>query len=186
MNKVKYIIIACMLFVSAFVCGQQVKIEYTGTDSLWVSELYAFAWNKQVPLNFENGVAVYKVNRTPKVFRLVSKSGFSSLFMVGEDEEVKIKIVESRPLKIQVEGDKSGIFYHLFDEINQQYIAGKQGLIEDYMEAHLNADTVLAGLVKKKLDKLRDKREKAYWKVFRRAVNAKKINDVLISSNIPL
>ena len=101
MNKVKYIIIACMLFVSAFVCGQQVKIEYTGTDSLWVSELYAFAWNKQVPLNFENGVAVYKVNRTPKVFRLVSKSGFSSLFMVGEDEEVKIKIVESRPLKIQ-------------------------------------------------------------------------------------
>ena len=115
-----------MLFVSAFVCGQQVKIEYTGTDSLWVSELYAFAWNKQVPLNFENGVAVYKVNRTPKVFRLVSKSGFSSLFMVGEDEEVKIKIVESRPLKIQVEGDKSGIFYHLFDEINQQYIAGKQ------------------------------------------------------------
>ena len=186
MNKVKYIIIACMLFVSAFVCGQQVKIEYTGTDSLWVSELYAFAWNKQVPLNFENGVAVYKVNRTPKVFRLVSKSGFSSLFMVGEDEEVKIKIVESRPLKIQVEGDKSGIFYHLFDEINQQYIAGKQGLIEDYMEAHLNADTVLAGLVKKKLDKLRDKREKAYWKVFRRAVNAKKINDVLIISNIPL
>ena len=185
-NKVKYIIIACMLFVSAFVCGQQVKIEYTGTDSLWVSELYAFAWNKQVPLNFENGVAVYKVNRTPKVFRLVSKSGFSSLFMVGEDEEVKIKIVESRPLKIQVEGDKSGIFYHLFDEINQQYIAGKQGLIEDYMEAHLNADTVLAGLVKKKLDKLRDKREKAYWKVFRRAVNAKKINDVLIISNIPL
>ena len=54
------------------------------------------------------------------------------------------------------------------------------------MEAHLNADTVLAGLVKKKLDKLRDKREKAYWKVFRRAVNAKKINDVLIISNIPL
>ena len=66
MNKVKYIIIACMLFVSAFVCGQQVKIEYTGTDSLWVSELYAFAWNKQVPLNFENGVAVYKVNRLLK------------------------------------------------------------------------------------------------------------------------
>ena len=186
MNKLKYIIIACMLFISAFVCGQQVKIEYTGTDSLWISELYAFAWNKQIPLSFENGVAVYKVSRTPKVLRLVSKSSFSSLFMVGENEEVKVKIIESRPLKIQVKGDNSGIFYHLFDEINQQYIAGKQGLIEDYMEAHLNADTVLAGLVEKKLDKLRDKREKAYWKVFRRAVDAGKINDVLVISNIPL
>ena len=186
MNKLKYIIISCMLFISTFVYGQQIRIEYTGTDSLWISELWAFAWNKQVPLNFENDIAVYQVNKTPKVLRLVSKYGFSSLFMVGDDETVEVKVVESRPLKIEVKGDKSSVFYHLFEKVNRQYIVGKKDLIEDYMKAYLNNDTMLAGRVEKQLNKLRNKRDKAYWKVFRQAVNAGKINDVLVIANIPL
>lgn len=186
MIRLRYVITFCMLLITLCVGGQQVEIRYKGNKPLWISELRAFYWDKLVPLRFENGETVCEVNKAPKIFRLATSSGFSSLFIVGERDRVEVDVIQYDPLKIEIKGDISGEYYKQFDEVAQNYFDKKLKFSDEYMAAFLNDDEGKFQYIEEKLEKIRKRRNTAYWKVFNDAVKTKRINDVLVIANIPL
>ena len=111
MIRLKYVITFCVLLMTLCVRGQQVEIRYEGDKPLWISELRAFCWDKLELLHFENAKAVYNVSKAPKIFRLATSSGFSSLFIVGEYDRIEVDVIQYDPLKIEIKGDFSGMYY---------------------------------------------------------------------------
>ncbi len=186
MIRLKYVITFCVLLMTLCVRGQQVEIRYEGDKPLWISELRAFCWDKLELLHFENAKAVYNVSKAPKIFRLATSSGFSSLFIVGEYDRIEVDVIQYDPLKIEIKGDFSGMYYKQFDEVAQSYFDEKLKLSDEYMAAFQNNDEGKFRYIEEKLEKMRKKRNAAYWRVFKGAVKAKRINDVLVTANIPL
>ena len=186
MNVFKYGILLGFLIWTVSVKGQQVEIRYEGQEPIWLSEQHHFVWDKMIPLHFENGKAIYGVNRVPKVCRLTTASGFSSWFFVGRKDRVTVTVLGVEPLNIKVEGDIAGMYYYELDDITREYTQGKLEMTEDYMKAWLDKDDVLTSQIDERIERLKARRDSAYMRVLGHAIERGRLEEVLVYANIPL
>jgi thiol:disulfide interchange protein len=186
MEKIKYCILCGIMLVVMVVRGQRVEILYQGDEPLWISEQYQFVWDKMVPLSFENGRAVYDVRYAPKVLRLATESGFSSVFFVGERERVTVAVETVEPLKVEIRGDVAGVLYYEINTITEQYTREKLALAEKYMNGWLAKDQNTLDSIEDMLQELRRQRDGEYGEVIQRAFGKGRLWDILVVANMPL
>ncbi len=186
MNILKYYILWGFLICTVIAKGQQIEVRYGGEEPLWLSEQHQFVWDKVIPLHFEAGKAVYDVSHAPKLFRLVTESGFSSCFFVGNEDHVTITVLNMNPLNIRVEGDIAGVYFYELDNITREYTRSKLEMTDVYVDAWLKKNASMMAQFDKDLEQLRDHRDSAYMDVITHALEKGRLEEILVRANIPL
>jgi len=186
MSTLKYNLLLGLLIWTLVARGQRVEIFHQGEEPIWLSEQHLFVWDKVIPLHFEEGKSVYEVQHAPKVFRLETKTGFSSCFFVGNKDHVSVTVLNTDPLNIKVEGDVASTYFYELENVSQEYTRGKLEMTDDYMKAWQERDTTLSCRVNQQLERLRAQRDSVYMDVVDRAMKKGRLEEVLVKANMSL
>lgn len=187
MNKIKkYIFSGFLLLLICKLNAQQLEIFYQGTEPLWLCEQHQFVWDKQTPLVFKDGKAVCKIRFAPKIMRLASVSGFSSLFFADTTEQIKVTVLRTHPLQLKIEGDRIGQYWRTIEKISRHYERQKSGIAKVYNYAYQENDQKKYNALKQKLQTWNLKREKRLDRTVHRAKRHACPEQVLLMADMPL